>query len=129
MLKPEITSWRIVREDGDEENFDPLTLIDSFIESEVPLPHAFAIFDLFRKKAAQRFPDKRVTHPEIHAWIAEAFLGYPHPERTVWFANYENVFSPELVTLPFEEGFVYARKMGEMRKMLIDLLESEFDIT
>ncbi len=128
-LRPEAIAWRIIREDGDEEEFDPLTLIDSFIESEVPLHHAFTIFDHFRKKAAERFPDKRVTHAEIHAWVSEAFLAYPHQDRTVWFANYENVFSPELVTPVAEEGFVFARKMGEMKKILIELLDKEFGMT
>jgi hypothetical protein len=127
-LKPETSDWRIIKEDGGEEDFDPSTMIDSFIESEVPLPHAFAIFDLFLKRAAERFPDKRLTHAEIHAWVSEAFLSYPHKDRTIWFASYENVFSPDLAKAPTEEGFVYARKMGEMRKLIIDLLEKEFDI-
>src|SRR6185312_7956947 len=92
-IREEVNNWKVVREDETLEDFDPLTLLNSFVESEVPIDEAIDLFQRVVDRIGERIdPNGTLTYAQIHAIASEVFLEHPHPEHTLWFTNYENVF-------------------------------------
>jgi hypothetical protein len=120
--------WNVIREDQRTEPFDPLTLVGSLMECEMPLTSAINVVTQFWEKATQRFPERKLSHSQIHAIIQEVLLEDTHADRTNWFSNYESMFSREQVSIPDEKDYVHARQPSEIRRVVLDLLANEFGL-
>lgn len=128
-LAAEVEEWVILRQDGFEEAFSSLQLIQSFIESDVPLPDAFSIFDIVRDRIAGVYPTGRIPQRQLRNMVADTFLSYPHHDRAIWFTNYENVYATDITDFVDEDDdpeFVSARSKGNIRKALLELFPREF---
>jgi len=135
-IRPEFGEWDVIVEDGRPKKFDPLTLVASLTESEVPLPHALGIFDLFWEKATATYPQGKVTPRDIHSLIIHSILDYQPPaeykinlvDKTLWLANYESIYAPESLELVDKPGFISARKAGKLRAFVTEYLLKKFGI-
>lgn len=127
-IKPQTQHWRVLLPDGKVQDFDPVTLINSLIESEVPLDHAFRIFDAFLPEAQTRFSDHEMTQREIHALVSQVLLTYQHHNRTIWFRNYSNIFGPEIAVAHSDSEVFFVRSASGLRRFIKEFLESEFSV-
>jgi hypothetical protein len=132
LMRPEIKRYKVSahRDDPDEawKDFSSETLIESLIECEVPLRQAFHTYDRFVDRARPAFPDGRLTYNDIQLLVAEILLTDPDPRAPEWLSNYLNLFGPDVDTLPAEEGYLYARRAGELRRYITNYLADVLNV-
>src|ERR1051325_5667937 len=88
--------WNVIREDQRTEPFDPLTLVGSLKECEMPPTSAINAATQFCEKATQRFPYFNLSQSQILAIIQEVVL-----EHTDSFNGW-NVIREDQRTEPFD---------------------------
>jgi len=118
LLKPELYQWKIVKDNGNHERFEPLTLIESFIESEMDFSSAAKIFDIVRKKLYQSEKDA-FTHKELQAIVIDSIMESDHKNSISWLRNYANIFGPDINSMTNDQGYVSARNAGELKKYIV----------
>lgn len=121
LIRPEVGMWKVRKSSGSlVEAFDPLTLLNSLIESEVPIDDAFDILDRSLERLAA-FSDP-YTHEQIQSCVQQALLDCPKPESNTWFSNYDNIYGPDLDALGDEAGLVWVRSETDFRKIIEQIL-------
>jgi len=120
-ILPHIKNWKIIKEDG-EEDFEPMTLLLSLIESEVPLLEAGDLFDGIVERVEQMFPDGKFHHADLHQLVVEGISSSGHRNSARWLSNYSNIYGPDLSTVSSDTNLVYVRKAGELKSFILSFI-------
>lgn len=124
LLRPEFEEWKIVAHDKIEK-FDPLTLIGSFIESEMELDYAFTLFDIVVEKINSIVKLGDLKHSDIHNAVSQSLLESDHPESQKYLSNYDINFGPDLNELSTDEGFINIRHAKSLKNVILEILSKQ----
>ena len=118
LLKPELYPWDAVKSDGKTtERFEPLTLPESPIESEMDFSSAAQVFDSVREKL-RRMGKSRFIQRELESIVVDTILDSGNPDSINWLRNHKNIFGPDIDSMTSDQGYVYARNAGELRNYI-----------
>lgn len=121
-FREEFDLWRVIREDGKLEKFDSLTLIESFIESEMDLFSAFALFDKVVERITPLTNKGPITYDQIHITVVKCLLETNHPKVPFWLTNYENIFGPDLEELTADQEYIVILHASQLKKAILEKL-------
>src|ERR1700683_3225088 len=117
-IRPDLTPWKIKKADASIESFDALTLIESFIESDLDFIAATRLFD----KVISRIPKypAELTHQDLHAIVVDCLLDFEDGRRLQWLQNYDNIFGPDFEAMTADKGYVSARSASTLKRVIVE---------
>ena len=129
----DVSGWQVVKDpdvfeqDTDvelkTENFNPLTLLNSFFESEIELDSAIKLFDSVLQRLKKNIIDNTLDYKTIHLSVVEELLNLDHKNAVFWLSNYENIFGPTIDKLDNSDKYINARNARELKQFIIECLD------
>lgn len=92
--KATLSGW-LVNNDSKSEAFDPTTLLNSLIESEVDIVVAIQIAKKVITKLQTRYDVKQLTFDCISVTVQESILQSNHKLANLWIGNYDSAYGPD----------------------------------
>ena len=124
-IKPECDSIKIVKHGkhgGQSEDFDPLTLLNSFFESEMDYEYACELFDETLEELKRLSNYGPLSYVQISTTVIDCLSKSNHPNAPLWLSNYENIFGRDLEELKSEEGYIVVRKASELKYSILEII-------
>jgi len=119
VIRPEFTAWHVLRHDKKTESFDPLRLLQSFLESGIDLESAARLFDKVVDAIRRIAQIDTITQDRIYNMVVDALMETSGKNAQIWLANYTSIFGSE-----HEEGltsseYVNVRQRGELKRQVL----------
>src|ERR1700730_17140792 len=95
VIRPEFAEWQVIRHDKKTESFDPLRLLQSFLESGVDLQSGARLFDKVVHDIGRIAQIDIITQDRIYNTVVDALMVTTGRDAQIWLANYTSIFGSE----------------------------------
>ncbi len=125
-IRPYFNDWTVRKTNDPDvtEKFDPITLLNSFVESEMDLEFSFTLFD----KVIPVIDGKRkrggITHNDIHRIVVQELLSLDSRNAMLYLSHYENLYGPDIEEIN-EENYVNVRSASQLKEYIANFLGLE----
>lgn len=128
VIRPEFADWHVLRHDGETESFDPLRLLQSFLEGGMDLQSAARLFDRVVDAIRRMVQIGAITHDRIYNAVVDALIEMEGKNAQIWLANYISIFGSEHEPGDAASGYVNIRQKGELKRLVLFYLCEAYSV-
>ena len=128
VIRPEFAEWQVIRHDKKTESFDPLRLLQSFLESGVDLQSGARLFDKVVHDIGRIAQIDIITQDRIYNTVVDALMETTGRDAQIWLANYTSIFGSEHEDSSNAPEYVNVRQKGELKRQVLQYICEAYSV-